>query len=319
MNNIDRIGVCSRSFSRNIVLRAELLKRYSNVKFNDDGLALQGDELVRFLSGCTKAITALEEINDGVLQKLPELKVIGKYGVGKDMIDMDAMRRHGKKLGWTAGVNKRSVSEMVISLMVSMLRKLPKAKDDLILGQWKQIVGGLLSERTVGIIGCGHIGKDLIELLQPWGCKVLAHDIVDFKNFYQKYNVESVNLKDLLMRSDIVTLHVPLDESTRNMLDPEHLGFMKSSAILINAARGGLVDEVALKNMLIEHRLAGAAFDVFAVEPPKDQELLRLENFFATPHLGGSSEEAIFAMGMAAISGLDDNKSPDFGANSNAV
>ena len=115
MNTTEKVAVCSRSFSKNAVLRAELLARYAQVTFNDAGLKLAGDSLVEFLSGHEKAITALEMIDDYVLSRLPELQVIGKYGVGLDMIDLNAMRRHGKRLGWTGGVNRRSVSELVIS------------------------------------------------------------------------------------------------------------------------------------------------------------------------------------------------------------
>lgn len=305
MNQTDRVAVCSRSFSKNPVLRAELLGRYENVTFNETGRQLEGDELVAFLRGHDKAITALERLNDGVLAQLPELKVIGKYGVGLDMIDMDAMRRHGKHLGWIGGVNRRSVSEMVISFAVAMLRHFPAAQREVLAGTWRQHVGGLLSGRTVGIIGCGFVGKDLVELLQPWGCTLLTHDILEFPEFYARYNVTPVGLKELLQRSDVVTLHVPLDNSTHNMLDAERLGLLKSTAILINAARGGLVDEATLKSMLIEKRLAAAAFDVFSVEPPQDTELLNLPNFLVTPHIGGSAEEAILAMGRAAIDGLD--------------
>ena len=293
------------------MLRTELLARYAQVTFNDAGLQLAGDSLVEFLSGHDKAITALEMIDDYVLSRLPELQVIGKYGVGLDMIDLNAMRRYGKRLGWTGGVNSRSVSEMVISFAVAMLRHIPAAQREVLSGTWRQHVGGLLSGRTVGIIGCGFIGKDLVELLQPWSCNLLANDILDFPDFYAHYGVTPVGLEELLQRSDVVTLHVPLDESTRNMISAARLVLMKPCAILINAARGGLVDEAALKAMLVKKLLAAAAFDVFAVEPPQDQELLALPNFLVSPHIGGSAEEATLAMGRAAISGLNENAIPD--------
>ena len=292
------------------MLRAELLTRYAQVTFNDAGLQLAGDSLVEFLSGHDKAITALEMIDDYVLSRLPELQVIGKYGVGLDMIDLNAMRRYGKRLGWTGGVNRRSVSEMVISFAIAMLRHIPAAQREVLSGTWRQHVGGLLSGRTVGIIGCGFIGKDLVQLLQPWNCTILANDILDFPEFYTNYGVIPVGLEELLQRSDVVTLHVPLDESTRNMISAARLTLMKPSAILINAARGGLVDETALKEMLVTKRLAAAAFDVFSVEPPQDQELLVLPNFLVSPHIGGSAEEVILAMGRAAIDGLDINEIP---------
>lgn len=311
MNTTDRVAVCSRSFSRNAVLRTALLERYAHVTFNEAGRQLEGDDLVEFLRGHDKAITALERIDDYVLSRLPELKAIGKYGVGLDMIDMAAMRAHGKRLGWTGGVNRRSVSELVIAFAITMLRHVPAASREVLSGTWRQHVGGELSGRTVGIIGCGHVGKDLVQLLQPFGCTILVNDIRDYPNFYEAHGIKPVVLEELLAQSDVVTLHVPLDESTRGMLDKRRLELMKQTAVLLNASRGGLVDEGALKQMLLDKRLAAAAFDVFAVEPPVDKELLSLPNFLATPHIGGSAAEAILAMGRAAIDGLDVNQLPE--------
>jgi len=307
MNSQIKVAVCSRSFSQNPILRKELLERYDNVSFNDDGIKLNGDSLVEFLKGHNKAITALETIDDYVLSQLPELQVISKYGVGLDMIDMQAMRAHGKKFGWTGGVNRRSVSELVISFAIAMLRHVPAAHREVLAGTWRQHVGGQLSGCTFGIIGCGHIGKDIVKLLQPFGCNILVNDIRDYPDFYSKYNIKSVSLDELLAQSDIITLHVPLDESTRGILSAQRLALIKPTGVLINAARGGLVDEVALKKVLQTNTLAAAAFDVFAVEPPQDNELLKLPNFLVTPHIGGSAHEAILAMGRSAISGLDEN------------
>jgi D-3-phosphoglycerate dehydrogenase len=142
-------------------------------------------------------------------------------------------------------------------------------------------------------------------LLRAFDCKILAHDILDFPEFYGRYQVTPVGLEELLRRSDIVTLHLPLDDSTRNMLSAEKLSLMNPEAHLINMARGNIVDEEKLKEMLQHNRLAGAAFDVFAQEPPADRELVNLPNVLVTPHIGGSTEEAILNMGLAAINGLD--------------
>ena len=304
------IAVTSRSFSRHPVLRAELQALYENVTFNDLGLKLEGPALIDFLRGHEKAITALEVLDGVVFDALPELKVIGKYGVGLDMLDLTAMSARGVKLGWTGGVNKRSVSELVISYAIALLRHVPAANREVRDGAWRQHIGGYLSDLTVGIIGCGHVGKDLAPLLGAFGCTVLAHDILDFADFYAANGVTSLGLEDLLRQSDIITVHLPLDDSTRGILNAERLSLIKPGAILINAARGGLVDEEKLKQMLINGNLAGAAFDVFASEPPADTELLNLPNFLATPHIGGSAEEAILAMGRAAIAGLDNAGDP---------
>jgi D-3-phosphoglycerate dehydrogenase len=264
--------------------------------------------LVDFLQGITHAIIALEKIDSCILSQLPELQVISKYGVGLDMIDMQAMQKYNVKLGWTGGVNRRSVSELVISFAIALLRHVPASYKEVLEGTWRQHVGGHLSGRTVGIIGCGYIGKDLVKMLQPFDCPILVNDIQMYDDFYKQYNIKVVEKEELLTNSDIVTLHVPLDDSTRNILSAEHLSLMKPDAILINIARGGLLDEDALKQMLMNGKLGGAALDVFAIEPPTDQELLELPNFLVTPHIGGSAYEAILAMGIAAIDGLDNNK-----------
>jgi phosphoglycerate dehydrogenase-like enzyme len=304
------IAVTSRSFSKNKVLRENLLSKYSRVTFNDKGLKLEGNALVNFLSGHKKAITALEEIDENLLSQLPELKVISKYGVGTDMIDIDAMQKYGVRLGWTGGVNRRAVSELVISFAISLLRHVPKAHREILSGSWRQHIGGNLSGRTFGIIGCGFVGKDLVKLLEPYGCRILVNDIKNYPGFYKQHNIEAVGKEELLEKADIISLHVPLDDTTKNMLTSQRLALMKPSAILINIARGGLLDENALKNMLKNGKLGGAALDVFATEPPNDYELLELPNFIATSHIGGSSEEAILAMGIAAIDGLNSHFTP---------
>lgn len=312
INRNDKVAVCSRSFSKNSVLRKELLLRYEQATFNDKGIRFDDDALIDFLKGHDKAIIALEVINENVISSLPDLKVISKYGVGLDMISIDAMQRYGIQLGWKGGVNRRSVSELVISFSIALLRHVPAGHRGIINGIWKQHIGGYLSGRTVGIIGCGNIGKDLVKLLQPFGCPVLVNDIRNDDVFYAQHKIQSVDKEELLARSDLVTLHVPLDQSTQGMLSAERLALMKPEAVLINAARGGLIDEYALKQMLITGKLAAAGFDVFSIEPPQDQELLELPNFLATPHIGGSTQEAILSMGMAAINGLDNNSIPGF-------
>ena len=304
------VAVASRSFSRHPELRALVLERYSDAKFNDEGLSLHDNSLIEFLSGYEKAITALEVIDDSILSQLPNLKVIAKYGVGLDMIDLHALKKYGIKLGWTGGVNKRSVSELVISFAVALLHRAVFANSEVRNGKWYQVKGRQLSDCTFGIIGCGHIGKDLIKLLKPFNCKILAHDILNFKEFYEKNKVKSVGIEELIKKSDVVTLHLPLDDSTKNIMNEERLQMLKSSAVLINLARGGLIDEAILKKMLLEKRIAGAALDVFEIEPPIDKELLTMDNVLITPHIGGSTEEAILAMGVAAIDGLDNAKDP---------
>ena len=309
MNEV--IGVCSRSFSRDDHLRNELLRIYPNAKFNDKGISLEGVELINFLNGCSAAIVGLEVINREVLIALPELQVVSKFGVGLDSIDLIAMRDLQRRLGWTPGINRRSVSELVVALTLNLLRNVTIQNNEVVNGKWRQITGKTLSGKTVGIIGCNNIGKDLIQLLKNWDCKILAYDIAPDEELDSSGHVHYVSLETLLETSDVVSLHLPLNSSTRNILSAEKLNLLQKNSVLINTSRGGLVDELALKDLLIRSELAGAAFDVFEYEPAQDDELLRLPNFLATPHIGGSTIESSRAMGMAAIEGLKKNSVPE--------
>jgi phosphoglycerate dehydrogenase-like enzyme len=301
MKNDAPIAVTSRSFSRHPTLRAELLERYENVTFNDEGTSLAGDELITFLRGKVKAITALEQIGDAILSQLPELEVISKVGVGIDMLDLEALKRHGVRLAWTPGTNSRSVSELALAFMLVLLRGVVEANADVRSGLWRQRKGSTLTGKAVGVVGFGNVGRDIASLLRVFECRLLVYDLRDVA----EPGVEQVALEELLRTADVVTLHLGLNEQTRGLLSRGRLELLRPSSFLVNTSRGGLVDEVALKELLREGRIAGAAFDVFAVEPPGDAELLGLPNFLATPHIGGSTEESILAMGRAAIAGLE--------------
>jgi len=299
-----RIAVCSRSFSRNSRLREALKSQFRDVKFNDEGITLAGDSLIEFLGDCDMAITALERIDEYVLSQLPRLKRISKYGVGLDMIDLEALKRYQKQLAWKAGVNRRSVAELALTMMLTIIRKIPESQAQIASGNWVQTVGNTLSGKTIGIVGCGNIGQDLFSLLKPFGCQMLVNDINESYEFFSMNDLEVTPLTQLLSHSDIVTLHLPLDESTRHILSRAQLQEMKMGSILVNTARGGLIDEDALFDEIQKGRIAGVGLDVFEEEPPFSNKLLSFTQVVSTAHIGGSSEEAILEMGMAAIEGL---------------
>ena len=304
MNTIDKVAVCSRSFSAHPVLKKELKEKFKNVTFNETGISLKGNDLINFLEGHTLAITALESIDELLLSKLPDLKRIGKYGVGLDMIDISALEKYEVTLGYKKGVNKNAVAELTISFAILLLRECLQVNRKIKDGTFKQNRGRELGNVTFGILGCGNVGKRLVELLKPFKTKIIVNDIVDYKKFYRQHNITSLLLEDLLRESDILSIHVPLDDSTRNMLNEERLKLMKRGSFIINCARGNIVDEKVLLDLLNDNHISGAAFDVFSVEPPDNMSLINHKNFFCTSHIGGSTEESILAMGRAAISGL---------------
>lgn len=300
-----RVAVASRSFSRHAVLRSELLARFPHATFNDLGAALTGDALIAFLRGHERAIAALERIDDSILEALPNLRVISKYGVGLDTLDLDAMTRRGVSLGWTPGVNRRSVAELTIALIIAVLHRVPEATAMVRAQLWQQIAGRQLNEAAVGIVGCGNVGQEVVKLLSVFGCRFLAHDIRDYPAFFAEHHVKSLPLDDLAAEADIVSVHLPLNSSTRGLLDRRVLSKLKTDAILVNTSRGGIVDEDAVLSALNEGRLGGAAFDVLSSEPPTDRRLIDHPKVLVTPHIGGSTNEAVLAMGRAAIEGLN--------------
>jgi D-3-phosphoglycerate dehydrogenase len=308
VQNFDRgvpVAVASRSFSRNTTLRLELTSRYPLARFNDTNRVLAGDELVAFLRGHTRAITGLDVVTEAVFRAVPELRLISKYGVGLDMIDLAAARRHGVTVRWTPGVNRQAVAELTIAFMIDLCRAVVPLAGDMSEGRWRQPGGRQLSSAVVGILGCGAVGQTVARLSRAFGARVLAHDIRALDDFYRDTGVEPVALDRLLSESDIVSIHLPLDASTRGLMDARALARMKPTAFLVNTARGGIVDETALEAALRSQRLAGAAVDVFAAEPPGDMTLLKLPNVIGTPHIGASTAEAALAMGRAAIAGLE--------------
>lgn len=300
-----RVAVLSRSFSKNQKLRAELGRRYANIRFNDGDTTLSGEALTAFIGDSDRIVVALEKITPEVLDSVPGVKVISKYGVGIDNVDLHACATRGIRVGWTGGVNRRSVAELSIAFMITLLRHVVPGMTLIQSGGFRQLVGRQLTERTVGVIGCGHVGQELTRLLRAFGTTVLAHDIRDVSDFCASVGAEAVDLAELLARSDIVTLHVPLTPKTRHMIDAAALAALPDGAIVINTARGGVVDEAALVAAMQAGKISGAALDVFEIEPPYDRTFASLPNAIATPHIGGSAEEAIFAMGMAAIEGLE--------------
>ena len=307
MKNKSKVVVCSRSFSKNKVLQSELLTKYENVKFNSKGLKLKDLTLINFIEDAEKIIVGLEKIDKKLLNSSKNLKVISKFGVGSDSLDMKLINDKGIKLSITPGTNSRSVSELVLSLAINLYRDLKTVNTNTTNGIWTQNKGRLISGKRFGIIGCNHVGKDLVKLLKPFNCQILVNDIYEDKEFNKAHNIEFMSIENLLKISEIITIHVPYNESTKNILNSERLELINNNAILINTARGGLVDEKKLKKLLVNKDILAAAFDVFENEPPLDKELINLENFFATSHIGGSTEEAIISMGRAAIEGLDLN------------
>jgi phosphoglycerate dehydrogenase-like enzyme len=297
-----RIKVTSRSFSRHPVLKQELLDLFPNSVFNEDGPSTGLPNIVEFLSDADGVILGLEQMDRPVLKQLKNLKIVAKYGVGLDNLDVSSAEEIGITVGWTGGVNKRSASEQALTFMLGLSRNIFFSSFPLKVGKWEKEGGFFLTGKTIGIIGCGNIGTDVIYLLQPFKCRIQICDILDKSGVVDTYGATQVSQDELLREADIISLHVPLTELTQGMVNDEFLQKMKSTAYLVNNSRGPVVNQKTLKNALQQNIIAGAALDVFEEEPPEDIEFLSLPNLMVTPHIGGSANEAVLAMGRSAIS-----------------
>ena len=285
-----------------------LLELYPNAKFNELPRALTEAEIIDFLGDCDAAIVGLDLLNERVIDALPNLKVIGKFGAGYDTVDLKAVKRRGILFGYTFGVNALAVAELTLAFAVMGLRHVPALNLAMREGQRpKWIMGRLLSARTVGIHGCGHIGKEVVRLLQPYGCEILACDIRDYSDFYRQHGVKAVGMDELLERSEVLTLHLAKSRLTTGMYDAATLGKIREGAVFINTCRGGIVDEDALLERLEGGHLTAACFDVFAIEPAENDALLRHPDMLATPHMGAAIEEVRVNMFRSAIRGLVEN------------
>ena len=292
MKKIDEtIAICSRSVSKNNFAVNILKKKFKLVKLNNTNKILKGDELYKFLKGAAGTIIGLEKIDKNLLNACSELKVIGKFGVGTNNIDFKELKKNKIKILLQPGINKRAVSELVLNFIISSLRDTNNLINDVKNYKWPFKFGRLLTGKTVGVIGFGNIGSDLYKLLKPFNCKIIVNDINKKNKFFKKFKIHNSNLDNLLKKSDIISLHIPLNKNNNLFFSKKYFYLLKKNVTIINTSRGGIVDEKALFNFLKLNQKSNAFFDVMLKEPIKDKKLLNLKNFYLTPHLAGSTIE----------------------------
>ena len=243
---------------------------------------------------------------DRMIKRMPQLKLVARTGVGFDRsrVNADLLSEMGVWLTTNPGNNSRAVSEFVICLIISLLRKVNNADQSVKTGNWNTnlFVGSEIAEKTIGIIGFGNIGKRVCRYALSLDMKVIAYDPLISTVDAEKYGALFMEIDDLIMKSDIITLHLPLSEQTRNILNEDRMEKMKKNAIIINTSRGGLIDESALYNLLVSGAIAGCALDVLEREPPDgSNKLIQLKNVIVTPHIAGSTVEAYRKGAMMAV------------------
>ncbi len=298
-----RLLVTPTSYGKNDPrLCSELESLVGEVLYNPTKRPLTSDELAKFLPGCNGYIAGLDTIDRAALAAAGKLKVIARYGVGVDNVDLQAAREKGIVVTNMPGANSVSVAELTIALILALARQLPNAVAATRTGGWPRLNGVSLDGKSVGLLGLGAVGKQVARRLQGFDCRIQAYDLFPDEGFARGYNVALLPLQDVLGQSDFVSLHVPLTAETRGMVNSAFIAQMKPGAYLVNTARGELIDESALMEALKSGYLCGAALDVFAKEPPgADNLLLALPQVIVTPHCASHTDGATNAMGWMAL------------------
>jgi D-3-phosphoglycerate dehydrogenase len=235
------------------------------------------------------------KITKKVIDAAPNVKIIARVGVGLDNIDTEHAESKGIKVLNAAEAAMNAVSELVIGHMIALSRSIPKASDGLKNGKWlkKELVGSELRGKYLGIIGVGNIGRNIGRIAKCLRMNLIGYDIFPINQDYiREVSMIKTDLKTLLENSDFVTCHVPLTEKTKHLINSETLSYMKPTSFLINTSRGEIVDEKSLFVALSENKIAGAALDVFEIEPPTNRELLELPNIICSPHIAAQTKEA---------------------------
>lgn len=300
-----KVIVTARSFGNSSNEPFELLEKNNCcvIKLdNNDGKLLE--KLEKEIEDADGIIASLEVYDEKLLSKAKKLKVISRYGVGYDKIDLNETRKRNIKVTITPGSNADSVADMAVALMLSTARNIPYMSSALASGEQKRPIGVEMWEKTLGIVGAGRIGKGVARRCKGFNMKVLCFDSYIDEEFKKEVGAAYVSFDELIKNSDFISIHSPLTEETKNMFGKNEFKLMKNNAIIINTARGGIIDEDALYEALAENEIRGCGLDTTVEEPPFGSKLLSLPNCIVTPHAGASTIEASEKMSIMSVNNL---------------
>jgi len=272
--------------------------------FNTKGKPLTEDELIAALKGCDGCIAGLDPFNRKVIESTDTLKVISRYGTGVDNVDVAAAGEKGITVCRTPGVNSQAVAELAIAFMLCLARQVPMLDRKTREGHWVRSVGVELHKKTLGILGLGAVGKRTARIAAGFSMKVLACDPNMDTGYAKDNGIHPADFDTLLKESDFLSLHLPLKPDTRHIISAEAMRRMKKGAIIINTARGGLIDEAAACELIKSGHLDGLGLDVYEEEPPQNSPLFGLENVVFTPHTAAHTAEATAGMASMSVENL---------------
>jgi phosphoglycerate dehydrogenase-like enzyme len=265
---------------------------------------LTEDELIERLPGVFATLASSEPYTTRVFDRAPDLRVVARWGVGYDAIDVAAATRHRVAVCTAVGANHEAVADYAVALMCALQRGILANHRLMTAGQWRHEFRPGLHGATVGIVGLGRIGQAVVRRCRGFEMRILAYEPMPAQAFVREHGVELTSLEDLLRRADLVTLHCPASDENRHLLNRERLALMKPTAHVVNTARGPLIDEAALYEALKTGRLAGAGLDVFEREPCTASPLFELDNVILSPHIAGIDATSEAAMADRAIDSI---------------
>ncbi|MBN2349529.1 MAG: phosphoglycerate dehydrogenase [Bacteroidales bacterium] len=291
---MNKILVTPRSVTKSGHPSLDLLKQAGyEVVFSKPGEQPTEDELKELLNGCVGYLAGVEKVSAAVLESAKDLKVISRNGVGIDNVDLKIAEKLKIKVCKTDGANARGVSELALSLIFALTRSLPFCDYNLKAGNWERRKGTEIFGKTLGVIGCGRIGRELSILALALNMKVIAYDPFSELFFTPDPGFRFGTLEDIWASADIISLHCPPLPNGQALINAENLAKMKKGVYIVNTARAALVNEPAILAFLDNNKIAGYATDVFPQEPPADRKLAAHPKVIATPHIGGFTDESV--------------------------
>ena len=271
---------------------------------NDTGGILTEAQLLEYISDCDGVILGVDPLTAAIIEKSPKLKAVAKYGVGVDNIDLEACKEHGIAVSRTVGANADAVADYAFALMLAVARKVILIDASCRKSDWGKTSAIDVNGKTLGLIGLGAIGKGVVARASGFGMRILAYDVFWDEEYAKNAGIERMSVAQICEQADFISLHAPLTEQTRSMIGAKQIKAMKKTAIIINTARGGIIDEAALLAALREGQIYGAGIDAFEEEPPTNTEWFTLPNVVLGSHCAASTAGAIEKMGRMAAKNL---------------
>jgi len=302
---MEKVLVTPRSFGRTDTSAFDSLKNAGyEVVLNPYGQVLTKEQMKSEIEDVVGVIVGIDPLDEGVLACGKKLRAVAKYGIGTDNIDKAYCASHNIHLSITRGANSNAVADYTFALLMACARNLTIINELCHRKNWSKLIGADVYKKTIGILGLGAIGKGVARRATGFDMKILAYDLAWDENYAAAHNIVFAEPAHLFRESDFICLHLPLTEKTKNIINAESIALMKPTAIVINTARGGLVDEGALIDALKNKRILAAGLDVFREEPPENEALYTLDNLIMGSHCAASTTDASAMMSLMAAHNL---------------